>query len=180
MSRRPHFRYAGYIDIFCTFTALKGASTTGPWGLSKRIYTCWQRLLQQSKRLWHGLQAQAAEDKERVDKLKKDMPPISQSAAKEAKAKHQRARSPYQFFCASQRDSMKASNPDAGFGDIAKLLAGMHACSCEMKSNVLVQSYHTTYFVCGLSANGRLRRPACFRVCMPRSQLHPIAILVHA
>ena len=69
-------------------------------------------------------QAKAAEDKQRVADLKNDAVPPSKAIAKEEKPKVARAKTPYIFFCAEKRDTTKANHPQAGFGDIAKLLAG--------------------------------------------------------
>ena len=46
-------------------------------------------------------------------------------AKKAAPTKKKRTLSPYMNFCRVQRETVKADNPEASFGDLSKLLGGM-------------------------------------------------------
>ncbi|KAK9797091.1 hypothetical protein WJX73_009134 [Symbiochloris irregularis] len=87
--------------------------------ITKEVAAQWKALSEEDKAPYV---AKAEADKVRVQKLKADQPPTP-SKPVEAKDKQPQAKSAYIFFCAAKRPSMKSSNPDAGFGDIAKLLA---------------------------------------------------------
>ena len=72
-----------------------------------------------------SLLEKAGEKRKAADKKagKKAPPAKAKGKAAAAKPKQERAKTAYMLYCDSRREKVKAENPDAGFGELTKLLA---------------------------------------------------------
>ncbi|KAL0036922.1 hypothetical protein WJX77_005063 [Trebouxia sp. C0004] len=109
--------------------------------IAKVIGEMWRGLSEEEKKPFQDL---ANADKDRVAKVKADLPPVAKQlkAAKEAKAdKVPRAKTAYLLFCDAKREEIKAANPGASFGETGKLLAAAWKdCPAEEKARFQEQS----------------------------------------
>merc|ERR1740139_1091152 len=71
----------------------------------------------------------------------KASPAKGKGKAAAAKPKQERAKTAFMLYCDSRRDKVKAENPDAGFGELTKLLADKwKGISAERKSKYELQA----------------------------------------